>query len=141
MGKYNSFSRKRVPKPADGPHPIWRGIGCLMIVIVPVISFGLALITLDAALALRWPVPSQFLGNPDLPNFLYRSQALVPLLNAITGMTNLYGYLAITLIYMIILGAILSFVYALLYRMVGPSTYGPMDMPPPRGIRLKRYKR
>lgn len=141
MGKYDSFVRRQRPKPAQGPHPIWRGIGCLLLVIVPVISFGLALITFESALARQWPIPDEFLGNPDLPNFLYRSQALIPLLTAITSVTNLYGYLAFTLVYMIILGGTLSFLYAVLYRMVGPPTYGPMDMPPPRGIRVKRYKR
>jgi hypothetical protein len=35
----------------------------------------------------------------------------------------------------------MSFVYALVYRFVGPPAYGPMDAPPPRGVRLKRYKR
>ncbi len=42
MGKYRSSATRR-QKPADqGPHVIWRGLGCLMIVIIPVISFAFA---------------------------------------------------------------------------------------------------
>ena len=141
MGKHESFNRRKAKKPSDGPHPIWRGIGCLILVIVPVISFGLAVLTFDAALANKWPLPAEFLGNPSMPRLLYRRHALVPVLNAITSMTNLYGYLAFAFVYTVILGGIMSFVYALAYRMVGPPVYGPMDMPPPKGIRLKRYKR
>jgi hypothetical protein len=141
MGKYSASDRRRAIKAPDGPHPIWRGIGCLMMVIVPVISFGLAVITFDTALEKEWAIPREFLGNVQMPDFLYRSQVLVPLLNAITGVTNLYGYLAFTLLYVIVLGAILSFIYAFAYRFVGPPAYGPMDAPPPRSRGLKRYKR
>src|SRR3989304_4916854 len=114
MTKYESFNRRRASKPrAVNPHPIWNGIGCLMLIIVPVIAFGLAVITLDAAVEKEWPLPAQFLGYIRLPRFLYSSQVLVPVLDAITGIEYLYGYLAFTLFYTIIFGGIMSFVYAL----------------------------
>ena len=141
MGKYDSLNRKRKNNPNPGPHPIWRGIGCLMIVLMPVISFGLAALTMDTALREKWPLPVQFLGTPQLPRFLYRSDVLVPMLDAIRSVTNLYGYIAFTVLYAVILAAVLSFVYAIAYRVVGPPTYGPLDMPPLKGQKAQRYKR
>ena len=141
MGKYDSFNRRRrTAHVATGPHPIWRGIGCLMMVIVPVMSFGFAVITLEAAIRLEWPVPRQFLGYMQIPDFLYNSDVLVPILNAIASVDNLYAYLVFTFFYIVVLGAVLSFVYALAYRVVGPPVYGPLDMPPARGP-VKRYRR
>lgn len=141
MGKYDSLNRRRKSKPTETTHPIWRGIGCLMIVIMPVIAFGFAVITLEAALAQDWPIPRQFLGYVSLPDFLYNSRILIPILNSITSVENLMAYIVFTFIYVVILGAILSFVYAIAYRLVGPPVYGPLDVPPPRGFKPKRYKR
>ena len=141
MGKYDSFNRRRQIKAVNETHPIWRGIGCLMLVIVPLISLGFAVLTMDSALRLEWPFPRQFLGYTRMPDFLYNSQVLVPILNAIANVEHLTGYLAFTFIYVIILGAIMSFVYAAVYRLVGPPVYGPLDVPPPKNFRPRRYKR
>jgi hypothetical protein len=141
MGKYDSLNRRRKTAPvSEGPHPIWRGIGCLMLVIVPVISFGFAVITMDTATRLEWPIPAQFFGYIRLPDFLYDSRVLVPVLNAITGVENLYGYIVFTFIYIVLLGGVMSFLYAVAYRVVGPPRYGPLDMPPRKGP-VKRYRR
>ena len=141
MGKYDSFNRRRRTKPVQMTHPIWRGIGCLMIVLIPVMSFALAVFTLDYAIEQEWPVPRQLIGYARLPDFLYDSSVLVPALNAITSVQHLTGYLAFAFIYMVVLGAFLSFAYAVAYRLVGPPVYGPLDVPPPKGFRAKRYRR
>jgi hypothetical protein len=140
MTKYDSLNRRRMQEKPAGPHPIWNGIGCLMMLIVPVIALGFAAITMEAAITNRWPIPSQFLGYVTLPDMLYRSQILVPMLVAISKVQNLNGYVAFTAVYTIILAAILSFAYAFVYKFIGPPTYGPMDVPPPRAS-SKRYKR
>jgi hypothetical protein len=141
MTKYNSASHRKVIPRTAGPHPIWNGIGCLMMLIVPVISFGLGVLSMDAAVEQDWPIPASFLGYVDMPDIFYDSDVLIPIANAIAEVENLVGYLVFTFVYVVILGGFLSFAYALVYRFVGPPTYGPMDMPPPRGGRAKRYKR
>ncbi len=141
MGKYDSLNRRRrSAKVSEGPHPIWRGIGCLMLVIVPVMSFGFAVFTMDYATRFDWPLPRDFFGFVRPPDVLYRSQVLIPILNAINSVENLYGYIVFTFIYIILLGGVMSFVYAVAYRLVGPPVYGPLDMPPRKGP-VKRYKR
>ena len=46
----------------------------------------------------------------------------------------------ITGVFIVILGGIFSLVYAVMYRAVAPSRYGPMDAPPPK-VKIKKYKR
>jgi len=60
------------------------------------------------------------------------------LFGAIDNIQNLYAYIALSIIIMVILGGVLSFVYALIYRFVGPSKYGPTDAPP---VKLKVTKK
>ena len=44
MGKYERFDNfAQVQQPEDkGLHPIWRGIGCLMLILIPIIAFAAA---------------------------------------------------------------------------------------------------
>ena len=41
---------------------------------------------------------------------------------------------------MLLIGGVISVIYALMYRFIGPSRYGPTDAPPPK-IKTKRYTR
>ena len=97
--------------------------------------------TLDAAIEQKMPVPRSLLGRVSAPDIMYRSDILIPIAVWMEGIDNLIGYLVVTFVYIVILGGIMSFVYALAYRFVGPPPLGPMDAPPPRNARVKRYKR
>jgi hypothetical protein len=112
-----------------------------MILIIPVISFALGVMTLDYGLENGWPIPGGLLGYVNAPAIMYRSNVLIPIAVWFSNIQNLAGYLAVTFIYVVILGGIMSFVYALAYRFVGPPALGPMDAPPPRNAGVKRYKR
>ena len=141
MTKYDSASRRRQIKKPDKPHPIWRAIGCLIIVIIPLISFAAAKILIDFGLESGWRIPYQLLGNPRLPDYVYESPILATLLSPITRLTNFYAYLSLGLLLIMGFGGFVSFSYALAYRFFGPPRWGPQDMPPPRGIKPKPYKR
>jgi hypothetical protein len=141
MTKYSAYyHQRRIDKP-ERPHPIWRGIGCLIMVIVPLISFAAAMVTVNYGLHHGWPIPVQLLGNPQFPRSIYDISGLILILGPLTRWTNFYAYLAAAVLYTIFLGGLLSFGYALLYRFVGPSRWGPLDVPPPKRIRPKPYKR
>jgi hypothetical protein len=43
-------------------------------------------------------------------------------------------------LYIVIFGGIISVIWALIYRVVGPPRYGPLDAPTP-DIKVKTYKR
>jgi hypothetical protein len=137
MSKY--WNQRPKPK-VEGPHPIWRGIGCLTILIAPLMAFAAAASTVQIASDLHWPMPYQLTGYPTIPTDLWKVGALTPIWTFIQSQNNLYAILALTVIYIIILYGVISVGYAIVYRFVGPSRFSPMDAPPPN-IKVKRYKR
>ncbi len=140
MTKYTVASARRPANVQPEVHPIWRGIGCIMMVVIPLISFGLAVFTVNLAVAQDWPMPYQLMGYPVMPTLLMKSDALVPIMMFIQGQQNLYAILLLTVAYIVVLGAIVAAVYSFVYRFVGPPRYGPLDAPP-EDIKVKRYKR
>jgi len=140
MTKYDSVSRRGSAKQVQQTHPIWRGIGCLFTILIPIISFAGSFLTIGYALDHGWPIPFQLLGYPRLPDFIYKSNAIAALLSPITTWNNFYAVLALAFIYLLALGGLLAFFNALVYRYAGPPRWGPQDMPPPN-IRTRRYKR
>lgn len=142
MTKWSSADRRSraADEELKQTHVIWRGIGCLLMLIIPVMSYILAMFTIDAALAAGWPLPYQLLGNPVMPAYLWNLGFLDPLLGLIQSQSNLYAILVLAVLYIVVFSAVLAFVYAVLYRIIGPSRYGPLDAPPPR-VRARSYKR
>lgn len=114
MGKFSHYETTvRKPKAPWRIHPIWQGIGCLMMIIIPVISYAGSVLLVEANFKNRWlPFPREFYGPPSNP-----------LLYAEIGMTVLLSILGY-LIFVIF--------YSLMYKALGPSKYGPTDAPPIR---------
>ena len=140
MTRYTVASRRKAGREDQETPAIWRAIGCFMIVFVPVLSFALASWTLQAAVDNKWPIPYQLVGFPVLPPALLKVYTLAPLWDFLQAQPNLYGVVALTILYIVVIGAVVSFGYALVYRFTGPPRYGPLDAPPPR-VTAKRYKR
>lgn len=141
MTKYTNASQRRRSTPRElEVHAIWRGIGCLLILIVPTISFLLAIATIQVAVDQNWPMPYQLMGYPIMPDLLWKAAGLTSLLGFIQNQKNLYAVLAVTIVYVVVFSAVVSVIYAFIYRYVGPARYGPQDAPPPK-INVKRYKR
>ncbi len=140
MTKYTVASSRQGGKPEEKQvAPIWRGIGCIMILVIPVISYAIASALVQFAVDQQYPVPYQLMGNPVLPPSLYQP-GLAPIANFIASQQNLYANLALTVLLVVIFGGIISVVYAFVYQIVGPARYGPLDAPTPN-VRVKRYKR
>ena len=140
MGKYSS-SAKQAPKAMpERPHSIWRGIGCLIMLIVPAISISAGILTVNYGLDHNWPIPYELLGYVRLPDLFYKSQGLTTVFGPLTQINNFYAYAAASLVYMLLIGGVMSSVYAFMYRVVGPSQFGPQDAPPP-SRKVKKYKR
>lgn len=140
MSKYRSSSVKKVRERTRQPHFLWRGIGCLMLLIVPVISVAAGYETINFALKEGYAVPYQLLGTPRFPDLFYQSSGIMLLLSPIIRIQHFYAYAVASIMYMVLLSGITSFGYALVYRMIGPGRYGPLDAPPPN-IKVKPYKR
>jgi hypothetical protein len=139
MSRY-TVSVRRPPARNKELHAIWRGIGCVLMVVVPLTSWILAAASIQWALGRGWPIPFQLLGYPVMPKVLWGVTVFTPILVAIESQQNLYAIVALFLLYTIFGGTIISLVYAVVYRIVGPPLYGPEDAPPPP-VRVRKYTR
>src|SRR5512146_2785820 len=140
MTKYTQASQRRGPTPKQELSPLWRGIGCLLIVIVPVVSYILGAASMQIAVDQNLPVPYQLMGFPVLPKVMTQVPGLAPVTGFLQSQENLYGILLLSLLFILIIGGVIAWLYAVIYKYVGPPQYGPLDAPPPK-IAVKRYKR
>lgn len=121
MSKYSNYWEEKKPRKQKEPHPIWRGIGFLMLIIVPFMSWAAATLLLDENSKQHW---------------VYFERSMI----APGPYPLLYIQIFLTIILSIFVFALIYFVYFTIYRFTGPSRYGPMDVP--RGNeRVKKYKR
>lgn len=140
MGKYSSrVARKPSMPKRDTVNPYMRGIGCLLMLIVPVFAYGVG--DLLAGQGFGYPViPREWYGNIQFPAIVYSSTTLAWVANRLSQIPHLPATLAIAVIVMIILGGILSVIFGWIYSLFAPSSYGPLDVPPPR-VKTRKYKR
>lgn len=138
MGRYRETVRQVDPR-AAGPPPIWRGIGCLLIFLVPIVSYAAADVTMPFFLDRGW-VPQELLFTPQTPDWLRIMPVLAQVFRFLFGRYASLATLGLTFIYIILIAGVLSVIYAYMYRMAAPSRYGSMDAPPPK-IKIKKYKR
>jgi hypothetical protein len=139
MGKYLKYQKppfKRIYR----MHPVWRGIGCLMIIIVPLIAYAGAVLLVKYGVEHGWPFPPEFVGYIRFPDWVWNAPILPLLAAPIANYPHLWAVLAVFLILLVLLSGILSTLYALLYRFTGPSRYNPLDAPPSKH-KAKVYKR
>jgi uncharacterized membrane protein len=123
MGKYDKYNPQS--RLGDKPwtiHPIWRGIGCLMMVIIPLVAFAVAVLLVDANSQQHWlVVPYQM--SEDIT---------IPFLGTID---NFYAVILVTVLLSLIGFGILTIIYSIIYSAFGPPRYGPVDSPPIRRSR------
>jgi len=139
MGRYSTTMREATTKP-KGLHPVWRGIGCMTIILIPVLSYAAASVTLPM-LEARGLIPYGLRATSELPDWLWDiNPTLAGGIQGLLRNPDFYPMAILTLLYMMIMGSLFSIVYSLLYRMVSPKRYGPTDAPPIR-VKTKRYRR
>lgn len=140
MGKYSSHVKQAPKAPRGVVHPVMRGIGCLLIVIVPVLAYGIALLLVDYGVKNGWPIPPNWLSPPNFPPLLWRLQGVAAVLTILRTQPRLIAHLVFTVAITILIGGVMSVLYGYIYQVFGPPRYGPTDAPPPR-VKAKPYKR
>lgn len=125
MGKYDRYEKASTNKGSTSKmHPIWRGIGCLMLVIIPVMAWAAAYEFMRIAPTLSWfPQSRQMYQNIDL------QYIVIP--------TSI-GQIVFTGVFMMLGFMIMTIAYSFVYRVAGPPKYGPTDAPPPRVTRKRK---
>ena len=135
MGKYSKFDNKKKVKAGNKIHPVWAGIGFLMVIIVPVITWAGATELVNFGQTQHWPVLSSF------PKFLSPGAfSFLPGMNFLAQIANLPAIFVFFIMMLIIVSGGLSMIYAFVYRIVGPPRYAPDDIPAPR-VKTKPFKR
>lgn len=121
--RYSKYRSDGGIKPPKQVSPVWRGIGCILFFLTPIISIAIASELLAIGVIQRWIY---------VPPNLLRSYT-IPVLNF--TIPNFLGSLGLGIGVTIMLFAFFAAVYAAMYRVIGPSPYGPTDVPP---IKTKR---
>jgi hypothetical protein len=140
MGKYTSQVKQKETPRVRGVHPIMKGLGCVIMIIVPILSYGVAILIVDIGVQRAWPIPAEWLGTPQFHPWLWKLSGLAYILGWLQTQTNLYANFVFAIGVGTVIGGIMAIFFGYLYRMAGPSEYGPLDVPPAR-VKVKRYKR
>jgi hypothetical protein len=139
MAKYSKFERK-TPEARYKIHPAWTGIGCLMLVLVPIIAGTGALELVKLGKSQHWPFMSELSGNLTLPDIFYNLPVISIVANFLSSIHDFPAVASFFLIIVLLLSGILSFGYALIYRMIGPPRYTSLDEPAPR-VNVRKTRR
>jgi hypothetical protein len=112
MSKYSMYqTRKDTNKEKEQIHPIWRGIGCILLILIPVISYITADYLVTNRDNLSWVIISENLIVKNLPDPYILEKLLY------------------TAIFVFVLYLILTIITFFMNKFLGPSRYGPYDVP------------
>ena len=105
MGKY-TFARQEASKPRNmGVHPLMRGIGCVMMVLVPILSYGIAVLLVPVLVARGVPIPPGWLGLPAFPPFLLNGGGFASqLIIFLASQNNLIANVVFAIAIIVVLG-------------------------------------
>lgn len=111
-----------------GLHPAWRGIGCLLMLVIPIISFA------GADLVIRFArgnvagffVPTQLRGNLGIPGY--------------GVVVDFYAVVLLAFLIALVLFAFLAVINSFIYSMSG-MTRRRFEAPPPRYKPKRKIKR
>jgi len=140
MGRYTSYQKQKERVQRNQVHPVMRGIGCILIAIVPFLSYLSAVLLVKFGVSKGWPIPPNWLGTPTIPPLLLKLQGLRTIFDFLIAQTNLTANIVFAIAIAVFVFGILAVIYGFMYRIMGPAQYGPTDAPPIR-VKVKRYKR
>ncbi len=114
MSRDTRYGGREQIKPAQKPiHPIWRGIGCGLMIVIPVISYIAADYFITNASQFKWVI---------IPNDMIIHLQFVKDV-----------FILVKLLYTAIFGAVLYLILTLvtfvINRFFGPPRFGPYDVP------------
>ena len=118
MTNYSMYKRPQKENPAKKPiHPVWRGIGCILLVLIPAISYIAAEFIVINRSNVSWVI---------IPAELILKDYKDPLILV---------KLVYTVIFVFILYLILTVITFAINKLFGPDRYGPLDVPLDKVVR------
>ncbi len=110
-GSFEAQNQRQIREKRNEVHPVWRGVGFLLIFLTPIMGYFGAVVLIDKNQQENWiSIPSDFLADG--------------------ADSMLYIKIGLTLILAFLFYFILQFLTFIIIRAVGPSRYGPYDVPP-----------
>ena len=101
MGRYQQYQRD-IKEVKERPHPVWRGIGFLLLGVVAVMSYAGANLLVEANKTKQWiTVPREIMGG-------------------FSWAPDLFAELIVTFFLMMIGFGVITIVYSIIYRITRP---------------------
>ena len=139
MGNYrfNDEAYKKKQSPAG-----LRGIGCLMTILLPMISYiaAVELLKIIEVQSFFYAISPSLFGVPSIPQPLMEIKSIQPLLYKISSWANLEAHILFGLAILLALSGTISLVYAIVYRAIAPPRYGALDAPPQKHRDTKKSR-
>lgn len=111
MGKNELYSPSSLNSSKKEIHPIWRGIGFIFMILIPILSYVGALLLLEENAKQGWVrIPKD---------------VLVPIWDPMLGVK-----IGIAVILMVLLYGLYTLFAFIIMSIAGPPRYGPFDVPP-----------
>jgi hypothetical protein len=120
-------------------HPVWRGIGCLFMIIVPIMAYALASLLVPVVQA-TGRLPYQLFQRLHFPLWVYKTPVLSSVGYFLGSIDDFWALVMLFIISLILFSFLASLVYTTVYQSIGPKRYTPLDAPPSRH-KAKQYKR
>ena len=139
MAKYQSYQKPK-ELPRNEVHLVWRGIGCIIMIITPIISWAAAQILLDLGKTQHWAFLYELSDFVRFPDIVYKIPGILVVANYISSIPYFKALAIFFFLLLIAFSGIFSVLNAMFYRMVGPPRYTAIDAPAPR-VKTKRYTR
>ncbi len=139
MGKYNYFQKEKQAV-NKGIHPVWRGIGCLIMIITPIISVAASMVLLNFGKSQKWPFLYELGGYFRFSDIFYQIPTVMKIANYISSIADFKALLLFFVVFLMLFSSVFALINAILYRMFGPPRYSALDAPAPR-VKTKRYSR
>jgi hypothetical protein len=111
-------------------HPVWRGIGCALLILVPIMSWFATTLFLQSntSVVLPWEL-TKVVAIPY--THVVQIDKVILQINRYFAATGfVIGQVFFTVIFSFIGFGVMALLYAMLYRVAGPPRYGPFDVPP-----------
>lgn len=112
MSKYSTYSSRSADQPKKKEaHPVWRGVGLAMMVLIPFISYVGAMALIQMNNQQHWfPIPADLLIKWRDPMLLIK--------------------VILTIAVAFVLYLVFMLITFVLFRVMAPPRYGPYDVPP-----------
>jgi hypothetical protein len=134
-------------------HPIWRGLGCIMMILIPIIAYAASSLVVENIDAVKAFLTKVYITSISVDLLAWTNYIVqyVPQISeqvaTVKQALNLkpvdyfWGKVMLAVVFSLILFAILSIFYSLIFSISGGSPRSPLDVEPERYKKKKKTKR